>query len=99
MAYLAEAFERAEHPDVQRAVVDATAGQTATAAAAFLGRVLRDEAKLENGRSHELGKSAVLRLEKMGPTGVAELRSLATSGAVQDKQVKGWVYRALEDGE
>lgn len=98
VAYLAEAFERAEQPDVQRAVVDATAGQTDTAAAAaFLGRVLRDEAKLENGRSHELGKSAILRLKHMGSDGIAELRSLADSEAVQDQHTRGWLNRALQD--
>lgn len=98
MDYLERAFGRAEQPDARRAVVDATAWQTDTAAAvAFLGRVLRNETLLKRDHSHELGKSAILRLKHMGPGGVAELRSLASSGAVQDEGTKGWINRALEE--
>lgn len=87
--YLERAFGRAEQPDVRRAVVDATAWQTDTAAAvAFLGRVLRNETILKRDHTHELGKSAILRLKHMGPNGVAELRSLASSGAVHDEKTR-----------
>lgn len=95
--YLEQAFERAKHADARRAVIDATAGQTDTAAAAaFLGRVLRSET-IEREQTHELGKSAVLRLKHMGPTGIAELRSLAESGAVHDQKTREWLNRLLQD--